>query len=164
MNMMILNMSFSLIFIFLTHPVSLGGTLLIQTILISLITGNLNMNFWFSYILFLIMIGGMLVLFLYMTSIASNEMFSMNFLLITPFILPAIYLLLKKFNLLFQMHLCNEQFLLMLTNTEFPQNLNKFTNAPSCSILFLMITYLLITLIAIVKITQSSSGPLRQMN
>ena len=39
-------------------------------------TNYSDRRFWFSYILFIIIIGGVLVLFLYITRLASNEIFS----------------------------------------------------------------------------------------
>merc|ERR1712221_33590 len=65
----------SLFFTRLSHPLAIGLALLSQTILICLITGLSSSSFWFSYILFLIFLGGMLVLFIYVTSLASNEIF-----------------------------------------------------------------------------------------
>nr|YP_010352242.1 NADH dehydrogenase subunit 6 [Reticulitermes dabieshanensis]UOL50336.1 NADH dehydrogenase subunit 6 [Reticulitermes dabieshanensis] len=57
------------------HPLAMGMMLLLQTMMTCMISGTMYKSFWFSYILFMIMIGGMLVLFMYMTSLASNEMF-----------------------------------------------------------------------------------------
>ena len=53
-----------------------GLILLIQTIIVCLIRGKIYRRFRFSYILFIIIIGGRLVLFIYITRLASNEIFS----------------------------------------------------------------------------------------
>nr|AML26438.1 NADH dehydrogenase subunit 6 [Staphylinidae sp. BMNH 1274643] len=159
MTMML--MTFSLTFILMKHPLSMGLILLSQTILTSLITGMMSPNFWFSYILFLIMIGGMLVLFIYMTSIASNEMFKFSlkilFMIITMMIISMI------------MYITMDQLMSTMLNNNFMQNnynwmlsMNKFINYPSNFIMFMMIIYLFITLIAIVKITNFNMGPMRQ--
>nr|AEP27541.1 NADH dehydrogenase subunit 6 [Hypera postica] len=154
---------FSITFICLNHPLSLGCILLIQTILLSLAVGLLNMNFWFSYILFLIMIGGMLVLFIYMTSIASNEKFKFSSKL-TIFILIGVILS-------SMMLLLDNYFSILNLNTEDINNqsflnenlsLSKYLNKPSMLTIILLIIYLLITLIAVVKISYFSMGPLRQ--
>nr|QNV11699.1 NADH dehydrogenase subunit 6 [Rhamphomyia barbata] len=76
LSLMIMISSF--IFMQMNHPLAMGLMLLMQTFLICLITGLMTKSFWFSYILFLIFLGGMLVLFIYVTSLASNEMFSMS--------------------------------------------------------------------------------------
>jgi len=60
--------------------------------IICLIRGTIYRRFWFSYILFIIIIGGMLVLFIYITRLASNEIFSPSnktLIIILP-ILPAL--------------------------------------------------------------------------
>nr|ALO71186.1 NADH deshydrogenase subunit 6 [Tasgius compressus] len=162
MMMMTLILMLSMLFIFLTHPLSMGIVLLIQTILVSLISGLLNINFWFSYILFLIMIGGMLVLFIYMTSIASNEKFSFSnwlFLFMIIMMILSIISFLFLDNFFINMINYSEKF---DSNNNFNMNLNKFLNYPSNIILFMMIIYLFITLIAVVKITDIKFGPLRQ--
>nr|AML25855.1 NADH dehydrogenase subunit 6 [Staphylinidae sp. BMNH 1274171] len=163
MMFLMLNCIFSIMFILMNHPMSLGMILLTQTILISMITGYLSMNFWFSYILFLIMIGGMLILFIYMTSIASNEPFYFskkmlfNYVLLMIIIIIMIMVMDPYYFLKYLMLKEN----LWLNNLD-NYNLTKYFNYPSIIIIIMMMIYLLITLIAIVKITQIEYGPLRQ--
>nr|YP_009995282.1 NADH dehydrogenase subunit 6 [Ochthebius quadricollis]QNP09672.1 NADH dehydrogenase subunit 6 [Ochthebius quadricollis] len=161
MILLFLNIILSINFMFMIHPLSMGMTLMIQTIVISLITGFLNFNYWFSYILFLIMIGGMLVLFIYMTSIASNEKFKFNMKLFLFLMLMMMCLMIMYINM------DNNMMFMQNFNMNMNSNINylmmsKFYNKPSNMIMFLMIIYLLITLIAVVKITDFKSGPLRQ--
>nr|YP_009434122.1 NADH dehydrogenase subunit 6 [Epicauta tibialis]APB02762.1 NADH dehydrogenase subunit 6 [Epicauta tibialis] len=158
-----MNLTFSILFIFLSHPLSLGLTLIIQTSLISLITGKMCFNFWFSYILFLIMIGGLLILFIYMTSVASNEKFHFNLKLFV-FIMTIIGLL--TLTSLFHINLDP-----MVNNdmTSYQKNwLNismiKYTYIPMNILLTFLILYLFITLIAVVKIINTKFGPLRPKN
>nr|ARH54686.1 NADH dehydrogenase subunit 6 [Tachinus subterraneus] len=163
MMLLMLTMMSSICFIFLMHPLSMGLLLLVQTITITLITGFMYINFWFSYILFLIMIGGMLVLFIYMTSIASNEKFKfsmkINFLLISMMVIFIIFLFFSD-NMFFNLNNINSE--MISSNIKMYLTLNKFLNYPSNIMLFLMIIYLFITLVAVVKITNISFGPLRQ--
>nr|YP_009185980.1 NADH dehydrogenase subunit 6 [Sepedophilus bipunctatus]ALO70928.1 NADH deshydrogenase subunit 6 [Sepedophilus bipunctatus] len=158
--MLTLNLCLSLLFYFLKHPLTMGLTLIIQTLIISMITGMYSLNYWFSYILFLIMVGGMLVLFIYMTSIASNEKFSFSLYLTTftmiILMITMTYLsLTKSFN--WKLGLLNS----MITY-KFEMLLIKFLEIPLLLIFILMIIYLLMTLIAIVKITNFKNGPIRQ--
>nr|ARH53776.1 NADH dehydrogenase subunit 6 [Cercyon borealis] len=150
----------SLFIIFSTHPMSMGLTLLIQVICVSLMTGMLANNFWFSYILFIIMVGGMLVLFIYMTSIASNEKFKFSKILFITF------LGLLSFMMLMSMFMDNIfiEYLNLFNYPEMNINLNKYINYPYNIITIMMILYLLISLIAIVKISKIKYGPLRHMN
>nr|WAB46324.1 NADH dehydrogenase subunit 6 [Einfeldia sp.] len=162
--------SFSL----MNHPLSMGILLMIQTITIALFTGLLTKSFWFSYSLFLIFLGGMLILFMYMTSIASNEMFkfSLNFK-----ILSFIYILLLSFIsfiFLFDLKMFFFNKILNIDNLSimemknlFLENnltLNKLYNFPMNIITILLINYLFLTLIATVKITNIFEGPLRPKN
>nr|AYR05121.1 NADH dehydrogenase subunit 6 [Coleoptera sp. ACP-2013] len=157
---LLFNLILSMMFFLLNHPMSMGMILLIQTIVVCLITGLLNMNFWFSYMLFLIMIGGMLVLFIYMVSIASNEVFNYSFKIIIPFILLSIFLIVFINN----SYLSMNNFLM----SNFSNNLysfsmmTKYFNFPSINLILLLINYLFITLIAAVSITNIEFGPLRQ--
>nr|QVM79111.1 NADH dehydrogenase subunit 6 [Oxypeltus quadrispinosus] len=160
--MMIIN---STMFMFMGHPLSFGLILLIQTILISLFSGMLNFYYWFSYILFLVMVGGMLVLFIYMTSVASNEKFKFSSILTILMILMFLISLIMMWNL---DTLMNNMFIkpMMIYSQEMPLtinlSMNKFLNWPSNMSLYTIMIYLLITLIMTVKITKIEYGPLRQ--
>nr|AFC36304.1 NADH dehydrogenase subunit 6 [Limnius volckmari] len=163
--LMILTISMSLIFLFLNHPLSMGMSLLIQSTLISMITGFYNHNFWFSYILFLIMVGGMLVLFIYMTSIASNEMFKFSnklMIMLASITMMMIIITIFQDQLMPNLQVFNVDSTMFNNKETYKLSLNKYLNFPSSMILLFMIIYLFITLIAVVKITNISYGPLRQ--
>nr|YP_010570520.1 NADH dehydrogenase subunit 6 [Pyrocoelia analis]UEN67851.1 NADH dehydrogenase subunit 6 [Pyrocoelia analis]UZG66117.1 NADH dehydrogenase subunit 6 [Pyrocoelia analis] len=165
--MMIWLMSITMLtFLFMEHPMSMGLMLLVQTMLISMMTSIMGINTWFSYILFLIMIGGMLILFTYMTSIASNEMFKHSnklIISITSLSFSLIYLLKKNsFNYYFMFN--NIDSALFENQNNFSIILSKYLSFPMMFIWLMMIIYLLITMIAVVKITMIKYGPLRQMN
>nr|YP_009971692.1 NADH dehydrogenase subunit 6 [Hymaea magna]QNG56376.1 NADH dehydrogenase subunit 6 [Hymaea magna] len=154
----------SILFIFMNHPLSFGLILLIQTFLISILSGVMSFNFWFSYIIFLIMVGGMLVLFMYMTSIASNEKFKFSSKL---FILFMSSILISFITFMLDYYFMNSMiFNETIINQNFKMNylfsMNKYINNPSNMIFYMMIIYLFITLIAVVKITNINYGPLRQ--
>nr|YP_011015324.1 NADH dehydrogenase subunit 6 [Silesis erberi]UPP55789.1 NADH dehydrogenase subunit 6 [Silesis erberi] len=163
-SLYILTMTMSITFLFMSHPLSMGFTLLIQAILIAMITGTMSHNFWFSYILFMTMIGGMLVLFIYMTSVASNEkfMFSTSLtMMISMSIIMMIFLMMTD-SYPGYMSTMNIDMQSMIVPSSFELSLSKYINLPSNWIMISMIIYLLITLIAVVKITNVTYGPLRQ--
>nr|AZA05078.1 NADH dehydrogenase subunit 6 [Drosophila subobscura] len=161
----------SIIFLNMIHPLAMGLTLLIQTIFICLISGLMTKSFWYSYILFLIFLGGMLVLFIYVTSLASNEMFNLSIKL-TLFSMMILILLFimsifidKSYTTFFFMN--NEMDSIFNLNSYFLENslsLNKLYNFPTNLVTILLMNYLLITLIVVVKITKLFKGPLRMMN
>nr|UEP15861.1 NADH dehydrogenase subunit 6 [Dendrolimus superans] len=163
-------MMMSLIMIFLNHPLSMGLIILIQTLLTCLITGMLIKTYWFSYILFLTFLGGLLVLFIYVTSIASNELFMtnlkmkilMSILLYFMIIMSIIYMNnLNWMNLSNNSEMENIKEMMLFLNNENNLNLNKLYNQQTYLMTMLMIIYLFITLIAVVKITNIFFGPLR---
>nr|YP_010117789.1 NADH dehydrogenase subunit 6 [Diplonevra peregrina]QPN53562.1 NADH dehydrogenase subunit 6 [Diplonevra peregrina] len=153
---------FSFIFMQMIHPLSMGLILLLQTLLISLLIGLMNETYWFSYILFLVFLGGMLILFIYVTSTASNETFNLS---INQFFFSIMFMIIMLFLLFIYDDMINNLYYtnMMNFNTENSMNLIKLFNYPTNLITILLMNYLLITLIAVVKITNIFYGPLRHM-
>nr|QBG38283.1 NADH dehydrogenase subunit 6 [Actias maenas] len=160
----------SLIMYSLNHPLSMGLMILIQTLLTCTLSGMLIKTYWFSYILFLTFLGGLLVLFIYVSSIASNELFSFNstmkllFLLFIFFLITIIFLFYNNIKWL-NFNINNSEMINLFNATFFLNenkiNLNKLYNNQTSMLTYLLITYLFITLIAMVKITNIFYGPLR---
>lgn len=153
------------------HPLSIGFILLVQTLISCLINGlNLN-SFWFSYILFITFVGGILVLFIYVASVASNEKFKFSFNLILIFsVLIFIFILILILidrNIFFFINSSCE-----ILSYEFKINLDvkeifsiiKIFNYPFFRITLITIIHLIVTIISIVKITNINEGPLRSKN
>nr|ALO76691.1 NADH deshydrogenase subunit 6 [Alleculinae sp. ENSP01] len=143
------------------HPISMGTTLLIQTISISVLSGNFSQSLWFSYILFLIMVGGMMILFMYMTSIASNEKFKPNLkiMMTMPLVFTATLLMTENFKMIktSETWKMNEQ-------PMFQMSINKFINFPLTITFIMMMIYLFMAMMASVKISSFKEGSIRQMN
>nr|YP_009487677.1 NADH dehydrogenase subunit 6 [Anopheles sawyeri]AWB98391.1 NADH dehydrogenase subunit 6 [Anopheles sawyeri]AWB98586.1 NADH dehydrogenase subunit 6 [Anopheles sawyeri]AWB98729.1 NADH dehydrogenase subunit 6 [Anopheles sawyeri] len=161
----------SFIFMQMKHPLSMGLMLLIQTFLTCLITSIYVKTFWFSYVLFLIFLGGMLILFIYVTSLSSNEMFSMSFSLtmmgLMIFTIFTLLFLIMDKSLIDQFITNMEMEKLSNMNNLINENilsLNKMYNFPTNLITLLLINYLFLTLLVTVKITKKFYGPLRPMN
>nr|YP_010308081.1 NADH dehydrogenase subunit 6 [Crambus perlellus]ULU28328.1 NADH dehydrogenase subunit 6 [Crambus perlellus] len=165
---------FSLTMFFSYHPLSMGLFILIQTLLISLISSMMIETYWFSYILFLTFLGGLLVLFIYISSIASNEMFNIKTLtkiLLLIFIMMSILISyynfynLKWLNFNINNYDMNKMFnIFLFFNNENKMNLSKLYNNQTFMLMMMMIIYLFITLIAVIKITNIFYGPLRSSN
>nr|AIW65059.1 NADH dehydrogenase subunit 6 [Epeorus sp. MT-2014] len=168
---MLLTISLTVGFTFITmsHPLAMGLILLCQTLLISLVTGLLAPSFWFSYILFLVFLGGMLVLFIYVTSLASNEMFSIS---AKTMILSSLFVLLilttSYFNDPALWTLANYSDQAHILEWTAPQPilnlLIKLYNHPTHLLTLLLVLYLFLTLVAVVTVTQIFEGPLRSKN
>nr|YP_009937421.1 NADH dehydrogenase subunit 6 [Trigonopterus carinirostris]QNT26931.1 NADH dehydrogenase subunit 6 [Trigonopterus carinirostris] len=161
---LMMNWTFSMLFLGMNHPLSMGSILLIQTILVALYSGLIFLNFWFSYILFLVMIGGMLVMFMYMTSIASNEKFnlpkhSMYYSFISLMVTILMTLFLDNYTFIqFFSSISSIQQTFHLSNL----SMMKYFNFPGLYFMISLMIYLLITLIAIVKMIDKTQGTLRQ--
>nr|YP_009927028.1 NADH dehydrogenase subunit 6 [Kallimoides rumia]QNL34329.1 NADH dehydrogenase subunit 6 [Kallimoides rumia]USF18077.1 NADH dehydrogenase subunit 6 [Kallimoides rumia] len=166
-------LSLSMIFLsmfmfFLNHPFSMGLMILIQTLLLCILASMMINTYWFSYILFLIFLGGLLVLFIYVSSIASNELFKISFFnknFFIYFMFLFIISFMNKNNLFWMNFSFNDEmnnfFNLLFFNNEFNFNLSKLYNEQNYLLTLIMIIYLFITLIVIVKITNIFFGPLR---
>nr|YP_009742205.1 NADH dehydrogenase subunit 6 [Scolytus schevyrewi]QID77582.1 NADH dehydrogenase subunit 6 [Scolytus schevyrewi] len=159
---MLLSLSWSLsaTFLMITHPLALGAVLMGQTIIIALTCSLFNMTAWFSYILFLIMVGGMLIMFIYMTSVASNEKFKLpnNKIIAGVIMLMTLPALLS----------CQENF---IKNTNVQDtfinpfnliSLTKYYIFPMNQTLMFLMIYLLFVLIASVKIAKIKNSSLRK--
>nr|QFO87061.1 NADH dehydrogenase subunit 6 [Latreillia valida] len=163
--MMPIMMTLSIMFTRMNHPLSMGLTLLLQTIFICITSGMSSSSFWFSYILFLIFLGGMMVLFIYVASLASNTKFKFPFL---SMLLVASILLTLMFILFFLdfMTLPTSNFmsfpLSLLTIYQSKILLINWIYSPNLMIFTLFIVmYLLLTLLVVVKISYSHMGPMR---
>nr|YP_010472681.1 NADH dehydrogenase subunit 6 [Carea varipes]UVH65805.1 NADH dehydrogenase subunit 6 [Carea varipes] len=163
-------MFLSIIMLFLNNPLSMGLMILFQTLLTCILSGMLIKTYWFSYILFLTFLGGLLVLFIYVSSIASNELFKPSFYMKISFFLFILFLILMEMlfmknlsymNLSFNSDMDKFNYLYMFINNENKINLNKLYNNQTFMMMMMMVIYLFITLVAVVKITNIFYGPLR---
>nr|YP_009093687.1 NADH dehydrogenase subunit 6 [Mictyris longicarpus]CEG06224.1 NADH dehydrogenase subunit 6 [Mictyris longicarpus] len=159
-----LSLTFSILFTQLQHPLFMGLILLVQTVLISLTVGISTYSFWFSYILFLVFLGGMLILFIYMSSLASNEVFMQLYFFIW---FLSLSLLLSILLVMFDPFFISSNFLASSISSfkasliSTPHTISWIYNTPSMVFTTFIISYLLLALIVVVKITNLFKGPLR---
>nr|YP_009053746.1 NADH dehydrogenase subunit 6 [Parnassius apollo]AHC98644.1 NADH dehydrogenase subunit 6 [Parnassius apollo] len=173
MFLSLLIMMFSIMMFFFNHPLSMGLLILLQTLLICLLSGMLINTYWFSYILFLVFLGGLLVLFIYVSSIASNEMFYNNFFSKMTLIFIFSFSMLLSYMYIYNMNwlnfinnyeMINFKNLFIFFNNENKINLSKLYNNYTHLMMMMLIIYLFITLVAVVNITNIFFGPLRLSN
>nr|YP_009512604.1 NADH dehydrogenase subunit 6 [Benthonectes filipes]AXJ93169.1 NADH dehydrogenase subunit 6 [Benthonectes filipes] len=155
----------SLLFTRLMHPLAMGLSLLVQTVMVC-VTAGLSMNsFWFSYILFLIFLGAMLVLFIYVASLASNETFSFSgsLFIVTAgtFFLALIFFFMDPLALNAPTFISHSSISMDSVFSSTPSLLSSIYNNTTMSLTLFIVLYLLLTLIAVVKITNTFFGPLR---
>lgn len=157
----------TLIFFVVWNPLTLGLILLIQTLSLRIFIGTITNSFWFLYLLILVFIGGILVLFIYVTSIFPNEKFSFNQKLLLS-ILIFIFTLLTSFIILNNYFIIN----LNLNNIESILNIKinfniintrKIFNSYNNLLLIFLVNYLFYCIIIVIKITNFFIGPLRKI-
>nr|UHA55367.1 NADH dehydrogenase subunit 6 [Ancylis unculana] len=172
MFLSLIMMMMSMLMLFLNHPLSMGMMILTQTIFTCIVSGMMINTYWFSYILFLTFLGGLLVLFIYVSSIASNELFKSNFYLqkislIGFFIILIFSMMTLKLNWM-TLDLNDEMNKFfnfnLFFNNENKINLSKLYNNQTFLLMMMMIIYLFIALITMIKITNIFYGPLRPSN
>lgn len=122
-------------------------------------------TFWFSYVLFLVFLGGILVLFIYVASLASNEMFNLSPSLImlvatSSLILLGVILIRDPISFSSPIEYAltdNLTYIINLYNTF----IFKIYHSINYIITLLIIVYLLLALIIIANIVTVHEGPLR---
>nr|YP_010809161.1 NADH dehydrogenase subunit 6 [Anaka burmensis]UNZ99520.1 NADH dehydrogenase subunit 6 [Anaka burmensis] len=153
----ILMIVYSMVFLFNT-PMSLGLILLFQTMIVIIYMNKIMYTSWFTMITFLMMIGGLLILFSYMSSIASNEMFKIKINLLLLFIFMMIYI-----DEMFINNQINENQNLIFININ-DLSMTKIYNLKSMMLSMFLVLYLLLTMISVSMIVKHYAGPLRNYN
>lgn len=147
----------------LSHPLSIGVTLLLVTLTISLIVGVFHSSIWVSYATILILLGGVLVIFIYVALLASNEIFKKNKLASFPFLF-SLFLILNLFftNPFIREFSCDTiNTIFIRTNARNLNWLSDFYSSKLRNLTLFLIFYLLLTLLAVVFNTKNNHGTLR---
>ena len=147
----------NLIFLFIFHPLAIIFVLILQTILISIVIYNITQFPWFSYTLILVFLGGILILFTYISNIASNEMFKPNLKILFPLVIAP---MVRFFITSPKQNLTPEA---KNTSQELFPNLTIFKpfSESIMPVTLLMACYIILTLLTVVKIRKIDQGPLR---
>nr|YP_009502251.1 NADH dehydrogenase subunit 6 [Acizzia uncatoides]AWU48814.1 NADH dehydrogenase subunit 6 [Acizzia uncatoides] len=140
-----------------THPISLGAILMIQTMLTCGYTRVIFNSAWIPATIFLVVIGGLMILFTYVTSICSNKKFLLKNITSMQYVTTMVMILFILFS---EMVTTPSDSLSLkdLFNMEF---LKLFLplNMGSSNFMFI---YLLIMLVIMISILPLSKGPLRK--
>nr|UZT27120.1 NADH dehydrogenase subunit 6 [Sternaspis buzhinskajae] len=153
----------SLIFSFIvtlplsTSPLILGMTIWFMALLTALLTALLHLS-WFGFIIFLIYIGGMLVMFAYFSAIAPDQQMKIYFSqLISFFLIPPIVtmFIIKSFS---------APLLTSIPTSLLFSPQTKLFIMLWAAPFFLLTLILFFTLIAVTKIVFQARAPLRPFN
>nr|YP_010535529.1 NADH dehydrogenase subunit 6 [Ornithodoros erraticus]UYB78285.1 NADH dehydrogenase subunit 6 [Ornithodoros erraticus]UYB78298.1 NADH dehydrogenase subunit 6 [Ornithodoros erraticus] len=127
------------------HPISMLMIMISTTIYLTLMIYMVMKHSWLSLIITLLMLGGLLVIFLYITSLTPNKKFILS---------KKMFFALMPLSLLINF------------NNSFYTNFSNLTTLSIFDIdktpmLFLMLIYLLLTLLVIMKMINSMLSPLK---
>nr|YP_009445859.1 NADH dehydrogenase subunit 6 [Eurythenes maldoror]ATX68767.1 NADH dehydrogenase subunit 6 [Eurythenes maldoror] len=165
MLMTLLITSFFLALMFMSTSTPLLMALLVITVsaTIALLSFLLSKMAWFSFILLMVFISGVMIIFVYISSLASNKMNPTR-----P--LPALMLALLLLTLPF--FTSNDYFTktsnthstdsaLLTTLTSSPTMVSKLYSPLIAPLTTLLMLYLLLVLLVVVKTASTTKGPLR---
>nr|YP_009344633.1 NADH dehydrogenase subunit 6 [Entylia carinata]APU51898.1 NADH dehydrogenase subunit 6 [Entylia carinata] len=134
-------------------PMSMMMLLLIQTMLSITLMNKMFNSSWFPMITFLMMIGGIMIIFMYMSSITSNKKFKTNMKIV---LLSGMMLfMMEEMMSEFQMNE-NQELIKTMEDLSMTKMYNK-----TMFMTMLMVLYLLLTMLSINKIIKNFEGPLR---
>nr|BDQ44088.1 NADH dehydrogenase subunit 6 [Amynthas yunoshimensis] len=135
-----------------TTPIMLGINILIMALLLSVTLAS-SMSSWYAFLVFLIYVGGMLVMFAYFLALAPNQQMPTKSNII--YVVATLIILMG---------------VALVTDTEIfiPQEMNQnntyLYSMGTAPILILLALILLLTMVIVVKLTNRSGGPLRPFN
>lgn len=153
------------------HPLILSLILTLYVIVLRLYINLLGNNYWYSYLLFLVIIGGLIILFIYFTRIASNELINFNKSYLLYFFIKIILFL-----FLFLIYLLSSNKILFVNNfldiysvDYLIMNLKDFGVKNlyidfSIDLNIYIILYLFFTIISCVLVCTKLNIPFRQLN
>nr|QWC53780.1 NADH dehydrogenase subunit 6 [Carinata rufipenna] len=146
----------SMMIMWLKNPMSMGLMLLVQTTMTIFYFNKIMISSWFAMITFLMMIGGLLIIITYMSSVSSNEKFSFNINLTLLLMMVIIHL--DEMSLENQINE-NQEMIYMKYMEQV--SMLKLYNKKSFLLTIMIVNYLLLTMIVVTKIVKHYKGPLR---
>jgi NADH-ubiquinone oxidoreductase chain 6 len=136
----------------------LGIIILLSAVLFGVMGGIYLGSFWFSYILILVYVGGLMVLFIYVASLAANELI---YFYKIPYVVGGSLVISTIGN---QMRINFYDREIILVNKLDYSGLYELYGGANYFLILFLGGYLLLTLMGVVRIIQLQEGPLRQMN
>nr|ARH10742.1 NADH dehydrogenase subunit 6 [Chaetosiphella stipae] len=158
---LITNLIISMMFMSMKSPLSSNLLILIQSIMLTMMINLINKTSWIAFMLIILYIGGLMIIFLYISSIAFNEInFNKNFMsMFIKMTLIYILIMMIKNNLILENFNYENNYI-------FEDNfylLNMFF-IPNYYMIYFIIMILFFMLILIIWMLKNNKGPIRQKN
>nr|AXI98866.1 NADH dehydrogenase subunit 6 [Pseudoniphargus salinus] len=156
-----LSLVISVVFLLTISPLFMSLLIILQTITLAIIINMITMTSWFSFMLVMIYLSGMMIIFIYVSSMASNELFFPNNYLLAPlFIIFTIVMALTSNYMLDTPSDYMNELNLILTKITIFKTMKMYSKTLFIMTI-LLILYLLLAMIMVSKNSSFSYGPLR---
>nr|YP_008964137.1 NADH dehydrogenase subunit 6 [Eulimnogammarus verrucosus]AHB14324.1 NADH dehydrogenase subunit 6 [Eulimnogammarus verrucosus] len=164
MTLFTLSTGVSLLYAFSKTPLMLAMLIVLQTMLVTMLIYTTLTTSWLSFILFMIVVSAMMVIFVYVSSLASNDFITLSHssLMSTLYFTPLLMLM-----AFFLLNSQNKPTMSQLTLSDMdlgPVACYKMYTYHTSPMTMFLIIYLLVALITVVKISETSKGTLRALN
>nr|AWN56229.1 NADH dehydrogenase subunit 6 [Dorymyrmex brunneus] len=170
MYFMILSILFLISMNMRSHPMIPMILIILYSIMMSFYISLWKINFMYSIMMFMIMISGLLIIFLYFSSLISNEQMTLNpnKLLTLTFLLSFLTFFMNLYyskNYLFNLlNLSKENAPLMHINEKMFSNILNLYTYPFNNITIICMLFLLMSLFTIIKMSSMKSKPMRKIS
>ncbi len=149
------------------HPLLIGLTILIITFILAVTLGLRGLRSWLSYVLVLILLGGLLVIFIYISLLAANENQIPQKNKIKVFFLGTTIILAASLTFSSRLKIFDSKNNALLKiaphNNENINWLNLLYSEQLGGVTIFLVLYLLLTLIVVVTISKNDSSSLRAL-
>nr|YP_010329464.1 NADH dehydrogenase subunit 6 [Haemaphysalis mageshimaensis]UNO53999.1 NADH dehydrogenase subunit 6 [Haemaphysalis mageshimaensis] len=137
-------MVMSIFFMMMTHPVLMLMSIMLLTLYMALMFYLFSQFSLISLIMILLILGGMLIIFMYMVSLSPNNKISLNWMM-------PITLMFFTYFIKWEYHMENVK----------NEILNKMYFIGFMNLVILMMIYLIVTLFVVLKLTNSNMSPMK---
>nr|YP_010414156.1 NADH dehydrogenase subunit 6 [Acyrthosiphon caraganae]URQ84752.1 NADH dehydrogenase subunit 6 [Acyrthosiphon caraganae] len=155
------NLIMAIMLTMMKSPISSNLIILIQTMTLTMMINLINKTAWISFMVFILYIGGLMIIFLYISSIAFNELnISKNY---KNMIYKIIFMSLTLFYLKLSLNMENMTYENKFMFEDNFYLLNMFT-LPNNLLIYMIMFILFFMLILIIWMLKINKGPIRQKN
>nr|QUO99345.1 NADH dehydrogenase subunit 6 [Melanaphis sacchari] len=158
---LLINLFMAIMLTMMKSPISSNLIILIQTMTLTMMINMIMKTSWISLMIFILYIGGLMIIFLYISSIAFNELnINKNY---KKFFLKLIFTLMLIFYIKLNLNLENFSFenKFIFEDNYYLMNMFMLPNNLMIYFIMLILFFMLILIIWMLKINK---GPIRQKN
>nr|AKM70076.1 NADH dehydrogenase subunit 6 [Myzus persicae] len=155
------NLIMAIMLTMMKSPISSNLIILIQTMTLTMMINLINKTAWISFMIFILYIGGLMIIFLYISSIAFNELNINKNYKNMIFKLIIIFFMLMYFKMSLNMENMNYENKFMFEDNFYLLNMFMMPNNLMIYMIMFILFFMLILIIWMLKINK---GPIRQKN